>query len=180
MIWFARWNGWATHEDTSEMAIGNYMEAQRERERVYQEQIAALGGRVPRSSRMQPRSLRSTHHHGRVGTRGEMRIFMPDSTGGAPVVVRGRQGWTLGSKLMAVGAGVVLVVGVALTLMAVNSKMAMDTYRPFIYTIFGVLFIIVAPMVACRMVLNAYDRRLLREQRQFVSDMIRVDIASNR
>lgn len=147
----------------------SYMDRERERERIFQEQITALGGRVPLSSRMHPRPSRATHH-ARVGTRGEMRIFMPDSTRGPPVVVRGRNGWTLGSKLIAVGAGVVLVVGVALTLMTVNSKLAMDTYRPFIYTIFGVLFIIVAPMVACRMVLNAYDRRLLREQRQFVSD----------
>lgn len=145
------------------------LEMQRDRERAFQEQIAALGGRVPRSSRMNPRPSRS-NHHGRAGTAREMRIFMPDASRGPPVVVRGRHGWTLGSKLIAVGAGVVLVVGVALTLMTVNSKLAMDTYRPFIYTIFGVLFIIVAPMVACRMVLNAYDRRLLREQRQFVSN----------
>lgn len=114
-----------------------------------------------------PRASRSAHHS-RTGPRSETRIFMPDSSRAPPVVVRNRNGWTLGSKLIAVGAGVVLVVGVALTLMTVNSKLAMDTYRPFIYTIFGVLFIIVAPMVACRMVLNAYDRRLLREQRQFV------------
>ena len=95
-------------------------------------------------------------------------------------------GWTTGSKIMATSAGFVLVTGllcfslsqsnvtllfftgIILTLLTMNSGLHMSTYRPIIFTILGILCIIVGPMLVCRLVLNAYDRRLSTDQRHFV------------
>jgi hypothetical protein len=76
---------------------------------------------------------------------------------------------TLASKLMLSGAALILIVGVILTLMTVSSGMNMQLYKPFILTVLGILLIIVGPMIACRLLLNAYDRRLLRNQQRLVS-----------
>lgn len=71
--------------------------------------------------------------------------------------------WGFSSKVMASFAALVLMSGLILTLHTLKATISFTNYRPAILTILGIIFIIIGPVVACKIVLAAYDRRLARQ-----------------